>query len=605
MKVKIKTLETRFVLFLFLPVTLLLVAMGIAGFIFARNTMLAQWEETAVLRLKRAAHFVDMRLSRPKELLRLYLETGPGHMNESVRQAILDQLRRTAGVLRVELTRPQMHSDGSQHGDRHRPMHMMESMGSHNHVAYDGRMMISSPHAENDTHHPTVTLVADSVEGPGQGGERMEVVMDFDFLIEDLSHSGWWETRRSFLVDSDGRILVANAPHPRAVLGDTGIELESRTLAELKSNESGTLRGPGHPPDEIGGFYRLMQAPWYLVVYSPGKDILTPIVHFRNAYFICMLASMFAILVLIRRAVSRTTDSIKLISVAADGIAGGRFSEPLPVTSRDEIGDLIYSFNTMTSQLQERSRLKQSLNLAKEVQQNLIPASDPDIPDLDVAGRSEFCEETGGDYYDFIYDPDEQPGPIRVVIGDVAGHGIASALLMSGVRASFRQRNAARGSLAEVIGDVNRQVVDDVGDSGQFMTLFCLEIDGSRKTARWVRAGHEPGLFYRRAQGSFDILKGEGIPLGVSKQTDFHEHTLHGFQADDLFLLGTDGIWEAVNPDGEMFGRQRFEALVRKHANDDAKVILAAVFEEIKRYTHHKPLQDDITLVVVKLRGHR
>lgn len=593
-------------LFLMLPVTLLLVGMGVAGFIYARQTMILQWEETALLRLQRAAHFIDMRLSRPKQLLRLYLEADHGHKSAPVRQAILEQLRKATGVVRINLNTADSNDPQSlYHSDagpaRSHSMLRHKPSGFNNHSKNNADFFISSPHLDSDASERTVSIFAEINDDKGVPVEDLEVVMDFHFLIEDLSKLGWWETRRSFLVDTIGRVLVGNSPDPRKVLGDTHISLESLTLEALKLKERGTVRGNGHPPDEISGFHRLAEAPWYIVVFSPGKEILKPITRFRNAYFITLTFSMLTILFLIRRALSRTTRSIQDISSAANEIARGKFADPLPVVSHDEIGELIGSFNTMSSQLKERIQLKLSLNLAKEVQQNLIPTTDPEVLGLDVAGKSLFCDETGGDYYDYIFDETSQPNPIRIVIGDVAGHGISSALLMSGVRASFRQRNATKGSLAEVIADVNRQVVKDVGPSGQFMTLFCLEIARARNSASWVRAGHEPALLYRRSQDSFDSLMGKGLPLGVDELTYFHEYPIDDLCPGDIFLLGTDGIWEATDNEKQMFGKPRVESILRSLRDDQAKRIVAAVFEQISEFTSGNALEDDITLVVVKI----
>jgi sigma-B regulation protein RsbU (phosphoserine phosphatase) len=120
---------------------------------------------------------------------------------------------------------------------------------------------------------------------------------------------------------------------------------------------------------------------------------------------------------------------------------------------------------------------------------------------LDVAGKSIYCDETGGDYYDFIILKEKDK--LGVVVGDVAGHGISSALLMASVRSSLRQRLASPGSISQVIGDVNHQLAGDLEDSGQFVTLFYLEVDPTRANFEWVRAGHEPAFFMTRRQMIF------------------------------------------------------------------------------------------------------
>jgi sigma-B regulation protein RsbU (phosphoserine phosphatase) len=151
--------------------------------------------------------------------------------------------------------------------------------------------------------------------------------------------------------------------------------------------------------------------------------------------------------------------------------------------------------------------MQQSLNLAKEVQQNLLPKSNLKVNGCDIAGKSIYCDETGGDYYDFIFNDDAEK-KIGVAIGDVSGHGIPSALLMTTVRSYLRQRASLPGSTARIISDVNRQLVKDVEDSGQFMTMLFLTLDTSKGQIEWLRAGHDPGLVYDPDTYAFSDLGG-------------------------------------------------------------------------------------------------
>ena len=602
----IRSLEKRFFLFLFVPVILLLAGMGTAGFIYACRTMISQWEEAAVLRLQRAAHFVDMRLSRPQELIRLYLQSENGRAGMATRMAILNKLRQTPGVIEIHSVADGdkeefLDTEESSSGKENWPGMMHRNRTEFREHALDhGSVSITPPRYDTDVSNETISLIAQIVDESDRPVEILEVKMDFTFLIKDLPRVGWWETRKSFLVDEKGRILISSSDVPHSELGDSGNALEQATLKALRTKFSGTIRSKGHPPHEISGFYRLKEAPWYIVVFAPGTDILKPIVQYRNYYFLTLTFVMLTILLLIRRAVHRTTKSVKELSKAADQIANGRFKEPLPVVSKDEIGELIRSFNTMSHQLKERMKMKRSLDLAKEVQQNLIPPEDPSVYGLDIAGRSEFCDETGGDYYDFIEDNDVSSRRIRIVIGDVAGHGVASALLMSGVRASFRQRQAFSGNIQEIVTDVNRQVSQDVGDSGRFMTLFCLEIDTARSHARWVRAGHEPGRLYQPKEDRFIELKGRGIPLGIDESAQFEEMSIGPLESGDIIILGTDGLWEATNATGEMFGKMRLKELVRSHQMESAKTILATLFRSVQSYRGEEPSSDDMTMIVVK-----
>jgi len=244
---------------------------------------------------------------------------------------------------------------------------------------------------------------------------------------------------------------------------------------------------------------------------------------------------------------------------------------------------------------------KKALQLAGKVQRNLIPARAPVIEGLDIAGRSDPCQEVGGDYFDFLYGPEYPAGTLRVVVGDVSGHGVDAALLMTTARAFIRMRATQPAAPVQVVSLTNRDLVLDMGDSGNFMTLFYMEIDPRGRTARWVRAGHEPALLYCPVRDQFEELTGNGAPLGVDPDFGFTEQALPALHPGTILALGTDGIWEARDPEGRFFGKQRFRDVIRRQAAGSAQDMLAAVFDEVDRFCRGMPSQDDITLVVVKI----
>jgi sigma-B regulation protein RsbU (phosphoserine phosphatase) len=232
-------------------------------------------------------------------------------------------------------------------------------------------------------------------------------------------------------------------------------------------------------------------------------------------------------------------------------IRNGHFDKRVQVFSNDEIGYTGDAINEMTKGLIERERMQRSLNLAKEVQQNLLPKSNLKVNGFDIAGKSVYCDETGGDYYDFISIGDNEKQKIGVAIGDVSGHGIPSALLMATVRSSLRQRASLPGSIAKIITDVNRQLVKDVEDSGQFMTMFFLALDTATRQLEWVRAGHDPAIFYDPRSDSFNELGGSGIALGVDAEWIYEDNKKTDFSNGQIIFLSTDGIWEARNKKGK------------------------------------------------------
>lgn len=246
--------------------------------------------------------------------------------------------------------------------------------------------------------------------------------------------------------------------------------------------------------------------------------------------------------------------------------------------------------------------LRQALALAEEVQRNLLPQAAPGLPGFDIAGTSLYSDETGGDYYDFIHAPNEQEGRFGVIIGDVTGHGIAAALLMTTARAFLRMRSFQPGSLAAVIDDVNRLMCADLADSGRFMTLFYLAIDIEKKRLHWVRAGHDPIMLYDAATGlTGDIPDKGGPPLGIVTEARYAENSAAGLIPGQVALLATDGLWEARNDKGEMFGKDRVRELLARHSGKPAADIVTAVLEGLREFLGEDEPEDDVTLVAIKV----
>ena len=284
-------------------------------------------------------------------------------------------------------------------------------------------------------------------------------------------------------------------------------------------------------------------------------------------------------------------------------IRSGRFDKRVQVFSNDEIGYTGDAINEMTKGLIERERMQQSLNLAKEVQQNLLPKNNLKINGFDIAGKSVYCDETGGDYYDFISIRDNHKQKIGVAIGDVSGHGIPSALLMATIRASLRQRASLPGSIAKIITDVNRQLVQDVEDSGQFMTMFFLALNTESKLLEWVRAGHDPAMLYNPGSDSFSELGGSGIALGVDPKWIYEDNQKTDFSYGQIIFLSTDGIWEARNKKGEMLGKEPIINAIRKNASSDASQIIDAIFDTLDKFIGGVKIEDDMTSVIIKMQN--
>ena len=275
--------------------------------------------------------------------------------------------------------------------------------------------------------------------------------------------------------------------------------------------------------------------------------------------------------------------------------------EPIRVVvSHEDITALILAEEALRKRERERDRLRHSLELAREIQHILLPKDNPKIDGLEVAGKSIYCDETGGDYFDFIKSKEKQSEKLGVVVGDVAGHCISSALLMASVRSALRQRLALSGSISRIITDVNCQLAGDLADYGQFVTLFYLLVDPARQTLEWVRAGHEPAILYDPVTDDFFELQGSGMALGVDKDFQYERNQKENFSRGSIVVLATDGVWEARNKSGQMFGRTAVYDIIRNNSANDANDIMEAIISQIKKFLKASKPEDDLTLVVVK-----
>jgi sigma-B regulation protein RsbU (phosphoserine phosphatase) len=172
---------------------------------------------------------------------------------------------------------------------------------------------------------------------------------------------------------------------------------------------------------------------------------------------------------------------------------------------------------------------------------------------------------------------------------------------MASARSSLRQRALLSGNIAQIVSDVNRQLTTDVEESGRFMTLFCSEIDVQQQRIRWVRAGHEPAILYDSANNAFEELKGSGMALGVDESWQYEEKQKRGLSRGQIIVFGTDGIWEAHNAAGQLFGKASLFDIIRKHAARSANEIVAAIMNAVEHFRQGVVPEDDVTLVVVKV----
>ena len=304
----------------------------------------------------------------------------------------------------------------------------------------------------------------------------------------------------------------------------------------------------------------------------------------------------------VRMMLTGSADMSTAIAAVNEGSIFQFHPKPCPA---DTLGKAIKSgldkYRATTESQTEMKKVKMSLEQASLIQQTLMPKSDPHVDGYDIAGKSIWCDETSGDYYDFIHPGDWKQEKVGIVVADVIGHGISAALLMTTVRASLRERILSPGNGPAIVSHVNNSLVKDIEELNLFVTMFYSEIDLNQKRFRWVHAGHEPAIVYDPAKDSIEALGGDGVPLGIMDNWDYEEAEI-GLESGQIILIGTDGIKEAYNSHGEYFGNDRLMTIIRDHAAKPAKDLLKEVFDGLNRFRYPTERLDDETLVIIKVK---
>ena len=443
-------------------------------------------------------------------------------------------------------------------------------------------------------------------------------------LLDSETTSRWSENMSSFIISIKPNpgtqkpdIWVISSGEKQSAPAAWLVGEESSQRAEFehffqqtKDSQSGYFDMPYMGVESLWA-YAAMFADRYFVLVVPKSEILTLpeevgrmfLGYTKEQTAITGIAVLFALCLvgIVAFFTSRYNTRHMLDIIGAwKRLARGDFSVRLKASVKDERAQLVHAFNEIVPKIQEHMQMSKALDLAQEVQQGLLPQSDPYLPGFDIAGASIYCDETGGDYYDFLTTKREGKDALAVVVGDVSGHGVSAALFMATARAQIRLRSSMPGEAASIITDVNRHLSQDTAQTGDFMTLFYCELTEGEMEARWVRAGHDPALLYDPSADAFEELVGEGTALGLDKSFAYHSMG-RSLGPGQILIIGTDGIWEMRNKAGDMFGKETLMEIVRRHQTESARQMVDAVTRALEQFREDLAPEDDVTLVAIKV----
>lgn len=287
---------------------------------------------------------------------------------------------------------------------------------------------------------------------------------------------------------------------------------------------------------------------------------------------------------------------------------GDEIQDNMDITESGEIGEIARAFSDITikfkdsqKRLVRQEQLQKEMQVAKEIQQTLLPTEFPKMESYEIGAFYEAAKEVGGDYFDFVEVDNESLG---IVVADVSGKGVPGSLVMTMIRTSLRTESRGIKSASEVLSKVNNFVVNDM-KKGMFVTAFYVIIDSKRRRLNYASAGHNPMILYRASTRKTYFLNPRGFPIGISlAEADLFAKSIESdtiqLKEDDILLLYTDGITEAMNRQRKMYGEERLLKTIREYGHLPVQPFVEKIRNEVHSFTEGFPQNDDITLVVIK-----
>lgn len=421
------------------------------------------------------------------------------------------------------------------------------------------------------------------------------------FIVERNGNLVATSVGLSCMKDGQGRLPAREAGDAQIAAAAEALEQRFTSLDAIKGVSRDTATLAGEPMElVVSPFSHGRNLDWLIITLVPENDFLADVHRSRQRALAVAIVAVTAALVVGVLLAFWLARPILAVVEHARRVGGGDLDARLIRHDNREMMQLSTALNDMADGLRDRMRLRHALSLAMEVQQSLLPSRRPVIRGVDVAARSQYCDETGGDYYDYLDIEGLGPHSLVVALGDVMGHGIAAAMLMATARGILRSHVRVQGSLSELLTHVNKLLVVDTAGR-RFMTMFLGVIDTKTHSMRWASAGHDVPLIYDPAiAGMTETQDGGGLPLGVLDTETYEEQMLHGLRPGMIMVVGTDGLWESKNEAGEQFGKRRVGDVLAAVSHLDAAGIDAALYRELTTFCSTRAIDDDITYVIIK-----
>jgi serine phosphatase RsbU (regulator of sigma subunit) len=416
----------------------------------------------------------------------------------------------------------------------------------------------------------------------------------------------------SAVLDTANRVVAHSDINQRGTVYEDEFTLRA-------SKQEGVLIEPAFEPDALASLYQLASP-----VLFAGKRIGTVRIGYstetifntledvrRTSIINTIIITLITIVVGVIGAIIMASITIRPIKVLAKGaniIGGGNLEHKIQVRARDEIGMLAGEFNRMTSRLlvyqqemQNKAKLDEQLEIARNIQQSMIPGSGIETEGLSISGFYQAAAGVGGDYYDFI---EIGSGMFGLIMSDVAGKGVPASLMMIMIRTVFKSLiKSGMQSPSKVVTLMNSTLASDIS-SDRFATLLFGTFNLKNMIFRYTNAGYGPLMIYKADKNRcFQVNPPSGsIPIGVMPDVEYGEEKPIRLSSGDSLYLFTDGILEARNDAEEEYGMARLSGYVPKVASRDAREIADAIVGHVVSFVGTAEQFDDMTLMVMKVK---
>jgi serine phosphatase RsbU (regulator of sigma subunit) len=304
------------------------------------------------------------------------------------------------------------------------------------------------------------------------------------------------------------------------------------------------------------------------------------------------------------------TKPMKRLMAGMSDICAGNLDHKIPVYADDEFGRLSKNFNEMADKLKkyiedltettkEKERLNRELEIAAELQKAMLPHYNIDVEAVDLAGMSLPAKTVGGDYFDYI---NRDGNNIGFVIADATGKGLHSSIFMTNSKSIFKVMTTDETSPAKVIRRTNDEVVNNIDPSAtMFVTMFYGIYDIKNRSFKYSNAGHNPPVFISSRTNDIKLLGPHGYPIGIYDKQEYGEDEIK-MESGDVVVLYTDGVVEAINGRGEMFGMERLEKICLESTKLSSREIVNSIKDKVFEFAENEAQFDDLTLLVFRVK---